>query len=1518
MPFCASQIEPNCLARKSDTENVEDPHFEDFNQVTAFTIVQAIRQLSSLTKEASEVFDNTLKSIHDFVQRTSLLEPRLRDIEQEVSKLNRKRSKVGRSSLSKQNVANSDWKFQVGLTENLFISDLRPVCVERYRARHTESAFVQLARYKNYIKSQIGNGSANGSFESLSSQLSQGSLSSGSGPKFIKNTKSKRAASLNRFSFRRKNQRQESFQASQTEKSSPVSISKFKHFPRPNSCDVLNSEDTQSTASDPNEDRFGSIHSRESSHQLVEYELRAQQFLHPASSDHALANFRPTSLVALPNNPPHNQSSSSSDLTSHEHSRSFDPNVGPPAFVGRRGLYGGAERTNTAGVYDRPLSLFEGQNLADNVNRLQSGAPLQHSDFDQSSDLVENVLDNLPVLSEEAEDEDCAALITCCDDVTSANVISCHVMIPNESSAVIGDINHKEVLVGSDSEDLLADQKPEELYSAELSSTGSKGAIRKSLDLLPSRWDPKRRLSSKDETKPFSQEARKNSSSDLTADSGTVQRTQSFITRSAKWATKKLMSTGSFTKNAAEAASDTIASSDSKETTTKLTNGNAAAMNGSVIPILLSLDLETPKKVQPDLIAAQLAQKLDGGGDTEGMKDPIDQQSRRGRRASFQCFDDSRFMSLPRVNHFSLYDYGYANLDPHSLKQALVSNDGALKVEDNQRGNQAKANGWPDAFYMNTGDNSTTNGDIAKGKEIGAGVGERSSIFNSDVTTAEDESSSIQSQASITATITSDTTTPKGAENVNLALSKDENDGTKQEDTISNNSTLIDDDEFQNEILPLDDPTTVVGPGQLNSNAHTSSSILPPASCCSAEQSQNYNVQTSLQNVDVLPTSSIEGASSSDPIMSMRQHPRLLMSQISDPSGYSGMRPVNYPDLPFGLAAQGAQIQTSFPKQDHFVRTAHTSQMQYPHLHSNRMFVNPSASSLQKPKKNKQNALESSPQFPVSSFLSPPAKTKKSKKLTWTDILWKPRGGSSNSEKDPNGTLTSGSVSQGKAKFANLNPSADKVTSRTRSASERLSFFRKKPKSEKQSDAQLFPNGVEDATCASSQCNEPLRSANNLEYIAPVASSGLERVINLPGSTPDGRSQPSYMNVDSRYQTPVANIPKNNQSFDSIESNYNTESISSSIYAPNSVSSNNSTDSETRTNNTQLSNYFNAEARIPGTEYYNGIPLAMRPTVPLDEIAAAEEKKRLSEKDGKVNNGSEPTRDQTENRTNLITNLSAEEFVERHLTDETELVSDSRNIEDWSSNDKTPENATIETSQITKTGDKDSSSGSANTSLTSASNSSLSSSSGLPKKRNKIHFNEIVSAHSVESLYDDCLTYASNAKQMEKEKEREAKVRTVISNSLAKKPIRSILRRSATSRNPDVYGKHGVTLRQSNSFDHGYGARTSYGSDCSNGSNNSNPSIPFIDEEKGSQLSIYEDAELHGGNIDPRWLAMQSSLGQATRAELDDEDLDLIDDDEDDDDDDDFDDDSGSETEEEDNDSVVYHSTPSPNRIVTC
>ena len=41
------------------------------------------------------------------------------------------------------------------------------------------------------------------------------------------------------------------------------------------------------------------------------------------------------------------------------------------------------------------------------------------------------------------------------------------------------------------------------------------------------------------------------------------------------------------------------------------------------------------------------------------------------RRASFQCFDDSRFMSLPRVNHFKFYDY--ANLDADALREAMVS-----------------------------------------------------------------------------------------------------------------------------------------------------------------------------------------------------------------------------------------------------------------------------------------------------------------------------------------------------------------------------------------------------------------------------------------------------------------------------------------------------------------------------------------------------------------------------------------------------------------------------------------------------------------------------------------------------------------------------------------------------------------------------------------------------------------------------------------------------------------------------
>ena len=95
MPFSPNEIQPSCIARQSNLELVEDFQFEDFNHVTAFTVVQAIRQLSSLTTEAFNVFDKTLQSIQDFVKRTSSLEPRLREIEQEVFKLNKKRSKVG-------------------------------------------------------------------------------------------------------------------------------------------------------------------------------------------------------------------------------------------------------------------------------------------------------------------------------------------------------------------------------------------------------------------------------------------------------------------------------------------------------------------------------------------------------------------------------------------------------------------------------------------------------------------------------------------------------------------------------------------------------------------------------------------------------------------------------------------------------------------------------------------------------------------------------------------------------------------------------------------------------------------------------------------------------------------------------------------------------------------------------------------------------------------------------------------------------------------------------------------------------------------------------------------------------------------------------------------------------------------------------------------------------------------------------------------------------------------------------
>ena len=95
MPFCPSEVLPRELSRKKTQELQDDAQFDDFNQVTAFTIVQAIRQLASLTEQASNVFDSTLRNIQDFVRRTSALEPRLLEIENEVSRLNKKRTKVG-------------------------------------------------------------------------------------------------------------------------------------------------------------------------------------------------------------------------------------------------------------------------------------------------------------------------------------------------------------------------------------------------------------------------------------------------------------------------------------------------------------------------------------------------------------------------------------------------------------------------------------------------------------------------------------------------------------------------------------------------------------------------------------------------------------------------------------------------------------------------------------------------------------------------------------------------------------------------------------------------------------------------------------------------------------------------------------------------------------------------------------------------------------------------------------------------------------------------------------------------------------------------------------------------------------------------------------------------------------------------------------------------------------------------------------------------------------------------------
>ncbi|XP_075247375.1 uncharacterized protein LOC142340587 isoform X2 [Convolutriloba macropyga] len=1589
MPFCASHVQPDCLARRPEIDAPEDFQFDDFNHVTAFTIVQAIRQLSSLTREASEVFDNTLKSIQDFVRRTSLLEPRIRDIEHEVSKLNRKRNKVGRSALKKQNVPNADWRFHVDLTENLFTPELRPLSVERYRSFHTDSVALHLARYQNYIKTQLSN---SGSSESVNSRVSFESTPGTPGTKFKKNPK--RTVSLNRWSIRRKNQSQDSFKGEHGDKS-PSSLSKFKNFPRPNSCDVLNSDDAASTASDPNDESFASLHSRESSNQLVEYELRAQQLLHP-SADNALGQFRYSSMLAMSSrhDPDSKQPTSScSDLVSSTSSNSTSEQPGPaehppPLGGGGRGLY--ANQRVVSGVKDRPLSLFEGKQLQDGVNKMQTS--LQHSEFDQSSDQVDSVLDNLPVLSEENEEEadsnDITSdtyVITSDNYETLRNKGLINTSSGDNASVIYGGSDNSEQsprnLIGTNSENNLSNQSEDESKTKETITDGSRSGLRKSLDLLPSRWDPKRRMSSKDDLP---------SANSKTAEAPTTQRNQSFVARSRKWATKRLMSSGSSAGSGRSGSAVGVKRDEGEKKEGKeesKCNGNVLPNGTAEAPILMSLDLETPSKVKPDLIAAQLDAKMDyNNSSTANGKN-------ERRRASFQCFDDSRFMSLPRVNHFKFYDY--ANLDADALREAMAKSE-MKGVVDGQSRSQASTNGWPDAFYMNTGGGPNT----SRKNSNQEAVTPTNSIFNSDVVTQADDDQSVSVTTSISGSENhirqlpldskrEDRTdgsadqphsrpTSLGAESLTSTISNKEDTPPNQDlDTLSNNSTLVDEDEDQN-ILPLDEAAPVLTPvssthnqDQFNLNTEdslpsvqdgsstvsqtdlpcTQSSIIEPQHQASIPTSSQFlpsSSQTESSSSSSIPksipTPYQEPELNSDPIMSSRSHPPLLFSQMSDPTynlGYPNYSNSNqiYAQQNFGYSIQGYQppnapfvnqdpqliIDRSFLPAQGFpnqmvIMSQNRNQFSDPTRFQNRPDF------LQRKPQPLQLMPTVNSQPPVSSFMNPTSsKSKKSKKTTWTDILWKPKG--SSSDKSSTGTFTGSGSSQGKQRFPNLNPSADKVTSRSRSATDRLSFFRKKPKAEKQSAQPQPVKAPSPQPLVIPQNEEALRTSNNLEYLEPIpsdfATSGLERVTNLPQDNYPVTSAAgsSYINLEGAQNSMQrGKTQKTDQSFDSIESNYNTGSISSSVYAENSTESTGSV--EKRDIQPQFNNYFNAEASIPGTEYYNGIPPAMKTSMPLDEIKAA-----TGAKDGKsLRDNNNYENDDHENETangenehagkgdEFITTLSAEEFVQSQLNDGNEQKS--VRSDPAIQNELPIEGAAGSVAQELATNSKDNSFNSG--SDTPSSKSDVSSNAQL-RKRNKIVFNENVCKHSVESIYDDYLHYENDSQQTEKEKEREIKIRTAITQSLAKQPTRSILRRSASSRNPDFYAQ--IPFRHSGSFEYGYPGpvRSSYtGSEESTDSNSSNPSIPFIDDEKGSQLSIYEDtselpSSFLANNIDPRWLAMQSSLGQPTRAVLDDDaDLDLIDDDE-------FsdeEDESGSDTEEEaeDNDSVVYHAA----KIVSC
>ena len=589
----------------------------------------------------------------------------------------------------------------------------------------------------------------------------------------------------------------------------------------------------------------------------------------------------------------------------------------------------------------------------------------------------------------------------------------------------------------------------------------------------------------------------------------------------------------------------------------------------------------------------------------------------------------------------------------------------------------------------------------------------------------------------------------------------------------------------------------------------------------------------------------------------------------------------------------------------------------------------------------------------VSSFLgnsSGKSKSKKSsRKVTWTDILWKPK-----SSKDASGVR--------QQPFANLNPNSDKGTKvkgkgGASGAAAGLSLFRRKSKRDP-----VEPNQPSDQS-----------SNDNLEYLTPVQAAMPPDVSPL-GTKFDPAKKTSYMNLGPGKQHLVP-VPETSVPAQEIESNYNT-----SLYAE-SVSSSDQGSISPRGNN-----YANTAATLPGSEYYNGCPerlTSMMPKGELDndiylndvstvsvdategtaknstDVSCVDEEKPMKsatyvngehinqpgltyensyqkQQEAKMVALAENSKDASQS---LITQLSSEEFVRKQLEEremaesgESKDVTDSghetllngsenlkstlaevhsasqdnqnltsQNAESGSNDVKPPKTIHIDPFLFEQNNRPE--------------NASSDSTTKPVKKKNRIHFSDVIRRHSADVSSDEENLQVEVMEQ--KRVAKETKLRNMISESLQKKPERSILRRSPSSRNPDRTVFDFYSRDSSTEFDSGQNPRMSYTDSIdSSDSSTSNTNIPFIDDDKGSQANIYAGHHHFPGdsfNIDPALLAeYQEGIGRATRATLDD-DMDLIDDsgsetDEDDEDDDDDDDDDELDEDDE-NDSVVYHSS---------